>query len=47
MPIELVNILWSAFGLVVTSLITWGFFLLRSWVTKKIGNNDAKTKKIG
>lgn len=40
MPIELANILWGALGLIVTSLITWGFFLLRSWVTKKMGNND-------
>ena len=40
MPIELANILWGALGLIVTSLITWGFFLLRSWVSKKMNNSE-------
>ena len=40
MPQELANILWAALGTVVTGLITWGFFLLRSWVSKKISNEQ-------
>ena len=40
MPVELKDILWSALGLIVTSLITWGFFMLRSWVSKKMKKQD-------
>jgi len=40
MPQELLNIIWSAVALIVTSLITWGFFLLRSWVNKKIEDKE-------
>ena len=45
MPQELVNILWSAFGLIITSLITWGFFELRSFVARKKGDSE-EAKKI-
>lgn len=36
MPTEVMNIIWSAIGVVVTGLVSWGVGLLITWMNSKI-----------
>lgn len=44
MPQEILNWILGIATTVVTGLVTTGFFLLRSWISKKMGNNEESKK---
>lgn len=44
MPQEILNWILGIATTIVTGLVTTGFFLLRSWISKKMGNNEESKK---
>lgn len=41
MPQEIMNIIWSALGVIITGLVTFGVTKLTSWINSKIGDQKA------
>lgn len=42
MPQEILNIIWSAVGVIVTGLLSWATTALISWLNSKIKDNKVK-----
>lgn len=41
MPAEIMNIIWSAIGVVITGLVTWGVATFTTWINGKISDKKA------
>lgn len=44
MPTEIMNIIWSAVGIILTGLASWGVAALTKWLNSKISDKDVAAK---